>query len=101
MHKLRKHHASAEMEPPFECDYCGIECDDYEALKEHKNRHLNRPDFQCIECDRVMVRKNALKLHMTTHVSQYIARHALYSGNFVKFVTINSYGFDFLILFFS
>lgn len=55
---------------PFECDYCGIACDDFDVLKEHKALHLDRPDFQCLECDRILKRKCAFKLHVLIHVSQ-------------------------------
>lgn len=69
---MKTHNHLAEMEPPFECDYCGVEFDEFKTLEEHKMRHLNRPDFQCIECDRVLKRRTAFKLHMQTHVSQYL-----------------------------
>lgn len=66
---MKKQHESAEMEPPFDCDYCGVEFNDFKTLIEHRELHSNRPEFQCIECDLVLKRKTAYKLHMRTHVS--------------------------------
>lgn len=51
-----------------ECDYCGMHSGDAETLVEHQELHLNRPDFQYIECDRVLSKKGILKRHMPVHV---------------------------------
>lgn len=64
------------MDPPFECDYCGIEFDDYNALREHKELHLNHPNHQCLECDFVGMTK-LLKQHMRKHVSRFGTRMIL------------------------
>lgn len=67
---MRTHELTAEMAAPFDCDYCGVEFDSFDGLKAHKKLHLNRPDFQCIECDRILKRKWGFKTHMLIHVSK-------------------------------
>lgn len=54
--------------PPGECDYCGIDFGDAETLADHENLHLNRPMFQCLECERLFPSRNSLKRHMRAHV---------------------------------
>lgn len=90
---MKTHKHLAEMEPPFECDCCGVEFDEYATLEEHKKRHLNRPDFQCIECDRVLKRRTAFKLHMQTHVS----RKPLHDQNSFKLCNKFRINFDFVV----
>lgn len=41
---------------------------DAETLTDHKKMHLNRPDFQCIQCERVVSSRKSLKEHMRIHV---------------------------------
>lgn len=68
LHML-KHEQSTEKDPPFECDYCGIDFGSYNVLREHKELHLNRPNFQCLECDYVGYLTKLLKQHMRKHAS--------------------------------
>lgn len=58
-----------EMEPPFDCDYCGFELEDYKTLCEHKQLHLNRPNFECLLCETKHPDQLSLKKHMRKHVS--------------------------------
>lgn len=41
---------------------------DVDTLADHKKLHLNRPDYQCIQCERVVTSKPSLKQHMRIHV---------------------------------
>lgn len=56
---------------PLECDYCGIEFDDDDELAVHKPHHLNRPKYQCLECEYCGPAPKDLKQHMRTHVSRH------------------------------
>lgn len=58
---MKGHNVPTEMEPPFDCDYCGFELPDYEALCEHRKLHLNRPDFECVLCHYKNTKKNEFK----------------------------------------
>lgn len=69
-----------------ECNYCGVEFADDETLNEHKKRHLNRPNFQCIECERVFTIKSGLKKHMPRHVSGH-SNAPICPSNFHKFIS--------------
>lgn len=60
------------MVPPFDCDYCGNVFDDYKAFTNHRQLHLDLPKFQCLECERVVKRKQVLRIHMRVHVSSTI-----------------------------
>lgn len=62
------HNVSTEMEPPFYCDYCRLEFEDYQALCVHKELHLNRPDFECVICDYKTDKKLNLQAHTRIHV---------------------------------
>lgn len=67
---MKKHHGQlSEKEPPFDCDYCGFVFADYKTLTAHLKLHLDRPNIQCLECERILVTKQALKVHMIIHVS--------------------------------
>lgn len=67
MHKAAVHGFIAG--PPFICDYCGTKFDDKKSIIDHKQLHIDRPKFQCLECDRIVSTKQALKTHMSIHVS--------------------------------
>lgn len=71
---MTAHNLSTEMKPPFDCDYCGIEFDDHETMREHKKLHLNRPSYQCLECDYIGNQSQLIKQHMRKHVSVHCAR---------------------------
>lgn len=66
----REHNESTEMEPPFICDYCDHELVDYGALCEHKQLHLNRPEFECVLCEYKSIKQINLRAHVRGHVSQ-------------------------------
>lgn len=66
---MKSHNVSIEMEPPFDCDYCGFEMDSYNALCEHQQLHLNRPEFECVFCDYKPNDKQRLRQHTRKHVS--------------------------------
>lgn len=72
MHMKREHNESTEMEPPFNCDYCGHELPDYGALGEHKQLHLNRPAFECVLCEYKGTKTSNLKAHVRFHVSKIL-----------------------------
>lgn len=74
-----------------DCSYCGITFDNAEALAEHKELHLSRPDFQCIQCERVFSTRSKLKLHMRAHVRPDIINLKKFEGS--RYVPISLYIF--------
>lgn len=76
----RGHHGPlSEKEPPFICDYCGIELGDYQTYVDHRQLHINRPKFQCLECDRILSNRAVLRIHMSMHVCStvFLSTHSL------------------------
>lgn len=61
------------MDPPFECDYCGVEFGEYVELREHKTLHSNRVHFQCLKCEYIGKTTKLLKQHMRKHVINYFS----------------------------
>lgn len=47
-----------------------MEFEDDVPFSRHKEQHLNRPNFNCTECDYVTPTRSTLKTHMRIHVSQ-------------------------------
>lgn len=77
-HMEAKHKDHLEHES--KCSYCGVIFDDDETLAEHSKRHVNRPDFQCVECGFIYKTKCNLRDHMKrVHVSCAAERFVLYT----------------------
>lgn len=93
---MRHVHNSENKPPPGECVHCGMDFGDAETMVEHKRLHLNRPDFQCIQCDRVLTRKQTLKIHMRTHV-RIIFQLTKTLVNSIKFWHFNIWIFLFFV----
>lgn len=85
---MTRHNQSKGLEPPFQCDYCGIEFDDHGELKEHKMHHLIRSNFQCTQCEYIGRAPNHLKQHMRTHVSPNEIIHIYVLSSYCPFMII-------------
>lgn len=69
---MKQHGPLPEMGPPYDCDYCAIEFSEFKTFIDHRQLHLDRPEFQCLECNRVLAKRDILKRHMTIHVRAMI-----------------------------
>lgn len=67
---MSKHNRKNNMEPPFDCEFCGVTFDDHDKLNKHKELHRNLPRYKCFKCDYIGKTTNLLKQHMRSHVSR-------------------------------
>lgn len=55
----------------------------------HEKLHLNKPKFQCLECDRILSSRSSLKEHMMIHVRwrfSTIVEVQIPNGNLICFL---------------
>lgn len=52
----------------FECETCGVRCDDTTKLNQHRRLHVRKT---CEECGKVFQSETAYKYHLTSHKDDF------------------------------